>query len=1025
MKNILLLLFTAFSQFCYSQLVSEYPPYLPDNFAGIPLNSGRCHSMTTHPVDRNIIITSNQIGGLWKTTNGGTTWSHLNGLHALFTSDVCFGPDGNTVICTRNIDNNFDNGGGIWVSRNGGATWSRPATGKIPVFTRRTTSKGVAWGISYDPDSTGKIFVGTSSGIAISSDNGATWRHAMLENTSRVNWQDSLQNQVMSVMAYGGNIAFALTRTGVFKTSDGGISWRNIQAGDFTFGGSFKLMDVWANLGVRGSSYGVFILKDYSTLLLYENYYDRWTTIPLPGGQSRGPFVRVSRAATSGYQSVWVGAGVVLYKITKSRLSSFRPGLVSAASWLPLHRAEGIHDDSGFMGLDADRRITLYGSDGGLFKPLNTAGTRWTNACVRGSGMNSYQITDLAITNYSGIFLGLNIAEMSALYFSTQDNGLWASGDRGVNWPNSDCAEGFHIEVKDRADFFDPTLQVAYGKVGCGPSGSMFSRTLFTNQRMVPTTSTSGLNLGDSILGQAFLINGDNYSRMRFPIMGNQEGYVSLNGGANWRKRYEYSGIGVRGVLHTSRVGADGPSRYWLPFAANGVTNSDGSDKIGLVLHLYPFRTNIATMNSTSIKYLPNNGSLGLRATEFDWQAVFGVNPIDYRHIIAPDIVNGVVKVSRDAGISWVTDNSLTNLVTRNGTTKMNNGIPNIEVTHISWDPYHNNRILVGTRENGVILSDDGGNTWRRIANSPNMLFVTGFAFQPDNIVYVSTYGRGIWKIDFNVFVNSPLEYYVCRSCTIIGSNLSAISINDFSNHTVIEVRGGQITGIGFDKSKRPELQISEKAFYKAWLPEKGNNNLPGIVRTKAKADNTIDALKKTCKDCAVTGVVMKGDEIIGYIVHKEERPLEKEDYATKDYQLPKDDGANEKEEGVDKTNELPVGVAIFAKTYINGLPLINKDDKLTLFINDLKEISFGSVISINGEVFQKVDQSNLGKEKEGYRIVIELPQNIKKGLQKISIQTTNQKNMALSFIIANIDEFEKNNSKNKKLISEKEVIDD
>lgn len=1026
-KNLLLAAFLVINHFANSQAISEYPPYLPDNFVGIPLNSGRCHSIAVHPANSNIIITSHQFGGLWKTTDGGNNWYHLNGLNTVFTTDVCFGPDGNTVICTRSRDNAVDNGGGIWVSRNGGETWSRPATGRIPSFTRRTPLRGVANGISYDPDSIGKIFVGTSSGIAMSSDNGATWRHAMLENRSAVNWQDSLQNQVLSVVAYGGNIAFALTRTGVYKTIDGGISWTNIRAGDFTFGGSFKLIDVWKNLDARGSSFGVFIVQDFETLLLYEGFYDRWTTIPLPGGQSRWPFVRVSRAATSGYHSIWVGGGVELFKITKSRLSNFRPGLIAASDWLHLHRAEGIHDDSGFMGLDGNDNIALYGSDGGLFKPLNPQGTRWNNACIRGSGMNSYQITDIGITNYSGSFIGIRLPETSALYFATQDNGLWASGDRGINWPNSDCAEGFHIEVKKDAEYFGTPLQVAYGKVGCGPSGNMFSGPLFTSQRMVPTASTTGVALADSVLAQAFLIGEQSYFRLHFPVGGDLEGLVSINNGSNWHKRYIYNGIRPWGVVHTGRVGATGPHKFWMPFFIPGVTNRDGSDKIGLVLHNFPFRTGVATMNSGTIKYLPDNGSLGVRATEFDWQAVFGVNPDDYRHIIAPDAVNGVVKVTRDGGTTWTTDNALTNLVTRNGTIKFYDGMPNIQITHINWDPYHINRILVGTRDCGVILSEDGGNTWRRIRNSPNMLFPTGFVFQPDNIAYVSTYGRGIWKIDFNVFVSSPTEYYACRACTIFDMSLAQISVADFSSYTVIEVRGGQITGTGFSNNKKPELYISEKAFYKIRIPEKSDDNmLPSIIRGEKLPNSSFAKLKEACKDCAVTGILMKGNQIAGYIVHKEEMPLEKDDYVnTKINQEKEITETNLPEEGVGFTENQP-NLSIESNNYVNGLPVVRKGSKLVLRLGNSKDIQFASgVITLNGEILLQVDSKKWKADKNGYSITLDMPANISPGLQSISFASGNQKPLTTSFLLSHIDEFEKNSQKNKKIIPVQEIIND
>ena len=40
----------------------------------------------------------------------------------------------------------------------------------------------------------------------------------------------------------------------------------------------------------------VFILQDYTTLFLFEVASGSWTTLALPGGGPRAPFVRVSRS---------------------------------------------------------------------------------------------------------------------------------------------------------------------------------------------------------------------------------------------------------------------------------------------------------------------------------------------------------------------------------------------------------------------------------------------------------------------------------------------------------------------------------------------------------------------------------------------------------------------------------------------------------------------------------------------------------------------------------------------------------
>jgi hypothetical protein len=123
------------------------------------------------------------------------------------------------------------------------------------------------------------------------------------------------------------------------------------------------------------------------------------------------------------------------------------------------------------------------------------------------------------------------------------------------------------------------------------------------------------------------------------------------------------------------------------------------------------------SLTDSDVIYLPSNGSLGVRATEFDWHVVYGVDPQDPGRILAPDVINGVVKSSTDGGTHWSTDTVLTNLVTRGGQLLMEDDSPyRTQVTHIAWDPHSPGRVLVGTRDAGVIYSQ--GSAWHRFPES-------------------------------------------------------------------------------------------------------------------------------------------------------------------------------------------------------------------------------------------------------------------------------------------------------------------
>ncbi len=728
--------------------VAEFPPQLPPAFNGIPLNGGRTHAVSVSPVDRRTAIISTQFGGLWKTTDGGDHWVHLSALPTVFSADVQHGPNGRTVVAALFWDNKVDNGGGIWVSRNGGSTWSRPPSGAVPTDAR-TPDRTAAWGIAKAPDDDFTWYVGTDYGIATSRDDGATWTHSRIEPTTAV-IADKMQDSVRSLLAFPNGNVLAMVRDGIHRSDDRGATWRKIRAGYFGF---------WEGAGwnkLDRSPYWpyAFVLQDYSTLLFYELSADRWTALALPtGGGSRSPFVRTAKAYISGdYTTIWVGQGLRTIYATRKRVGSIKA--LQPDDWSIVGRAEGLHDDTGDLGVDGSWKPTMLGCDGGVFKPdtVNVLGdiTKWKSAATPGSRLNSYQITDLGGTN---VFSDGRTA--TTLYFATQDNAIWASTDGGNTWPNSDCAEGFHVEVQKTAAPND-AVTVAYGKVGCGPSASMFSDPGLVNQRAVPDVDASGAALAN--MGQAFYLKPRYWIRFRSP-MGIPpppgEIWISSDNGASWRRRFTTT-LGPAGPFQ--RTKAHYPASYMKAYLAvgTGETNSDGSGRIGL-LRLYSLlRDRVDNIGEDDIIELPNAGSLGIRATEFDWQAVFGVHPKEWRLVIAPDIVNGDIKITRDGGATWTTNAQLTNLVTKSGSLHMYKGPYFMQVTHIGFDPYNDQRIMVGTRDAGIVVSDDDGATWTTIPGSERVLYCTGFFFRSDGSVIVSTYGRGLWRITQRICCLSP-----------------------------------------------------------------------------------------------------------------------------------------------------------------------------------------------------------------------------------------------------------------------------
>jgi len=283
------------------------------------------------------------------TTDGGQRWFHLNGLQEVWVKDVAYAANGRTVIATVDRNLRIPNGGGIWRSPDEGSTWTK--TGDVPAPMGSSTRTG-AFGISFAPDEPNKVYVATDYGIAVSTHDGTTWSHQMLGASCPRDTASAWGAR--SVQALPGGRALAVNAVGVYLNDAGSNAWCSIRSGSFIVigDGGFKHIDV--------SPYDfnkVFILQNYSILLLYDVTTNRWTRLRLPNccSDQRGPFVRASQspAGPPGID-LWVGLGTNLFKTSCQDYESCRR--LQATDWQRLERPQGLHNDCGYLGLDDQKR---------------------------------------------------------------------------------------------------------------------------------------------------------------------------------------------------------------------------------------------------------------------------------------------------------------------------------------------------------------------------------------------------------------------------------------------------------------------------------------------------------------------------------------------------------------------------------------------------------------------------------------------------------------------------------------------
>ncbi len=127
--------------------------------------AGRVTSIAPHPTIMGTVYVGADAGGVWKTTDGGTTWVNLtDSISNLLVGAVALAPSSPNIVY---LGTGSEKGSGIGLlkSVDGGATWLFPRSVIATRFFR----------ISVHPTNPQELVAGTQEGILRSVDGGSTW----------------------------------------------------------------------------------------------------------------------------------------------------------------------------------------------------------------------------------------------------------------------------------------------------------------------------------------------------------------------------------------------------------------------------------------------------------------------------------------------------------------------------------------------------------------------------------------------------------------------------------------------------------------------------------------------------------------------------------------------------------------------------------------------------------------------------------------------------------------------------------
>ena len=205
--------------------------------------SGRIADIAIDPNNENIWYVAVGSGGVWKTTNAGTTWKPLADKQPFYsTGAITLDPNNSQTVWLGTGENvggrHVGIGHGMYLSRDGGKTWKNKGLKKSEHISKiivHPTDSNTLWVAAQGP----LWSSGGERGLYKTTDGGATWRQTMnLDEWTGVtdllidprdpnvlyaaSWQ-----RHRNVAAYmGGGPG-----TAIYKSVDGGESWRKLKTG--------------------------------------------------------------------------------------------------------------------------------------------------------------------------------------------------------------------------------------------------------------------------------------------------------------------------------------------------------------------------------------------------------------------------------------------------------------------------------------------------------------------------------------------------------------------------------------------------------------------------------------------------------------------------------------------------------------------------------------------------------------------------------------------------------------------------
>jgi uncharacterized repeat protein (TIGR01451 family) len=486
---------------------------------------------------------------------------------------------------------------------------------------------------------------------------------------------------------------------------------------------------------------------------------------------NRVPFVRAYPSPFGNAYDLYAGDGAELFRAANC---TYLGGCGEVPHWVKIigypiggdpDPTSSLHVDPSDLAWDPSRLCpSLVASDGGLgafnaSSPGTCAFTGTDIGAAQGlDALEVYQVTGEPRNTSS-----------PDLYFGTQDNDIRASTDDGTTWPTTLCCEGLAIQVPDQPN---PTAGRPVTYFACSPCGSGTSGRAFANHQSnwPPPAACSlpgpylipGSETATSTTWLQFANPGATGCSTEFNLYKG----VYTTAGVGWQRvltvgpnqpGVRRTGSSINAAVPTGEPRISGPASDPTLYIAIYKPEINAQGQVGLLRVADPFGT--APHITRADNGLGSISTSSISGYVFE-SPVFAVDPFNSNHLIAGDQASQTVKETWDGGAHWYTDDQLTLLVKGvgkydfQGRPGASGRVDISQLTTIGFDATVQDRIFVGTDQNGIIATSNGGESWQPVVG-PSIPTVTSVYDDPEQTSatndrqVVSTYGRGLWQMNF------------------------------------------------------------------------------------------------------------------------------------------------------------------------------------------------------------------------------------------------------------------------------------